>query len=107
MPQLYRSADILLHLSKDEPSSLALIEAMACGLPVIGHDIPRLRWVLGDEGSLVDTDDLAAVAREIEIVRDAAHSGQAGRVLRAQTFSWTRIGGMYRTFLQDIIASRK
>ena len=40
MPLLYQSADIFLHLSKDEPSSLAFLEALACGLPVVAHDFP-------------------------------------------------------------------
>jgi glycosyltransferase involved in cell wall biosynthesis len=105
MPQLYRSADVFLHLSKDEPFGNVFVEAMACGLPVIGHDTPRLRWIVGDEGFLTDTEDLAAVTQKIELAGNAAPSMQAARVARAATFSWTKIGEMYRAFLQDIVAS--
>jgi glycosyltransferase involved in cell wall biosynthesis len=107
MPQLYRSADVFLHLSKAESFGNVFVEAMACGLPVVGHDSPRLRWIVGNEGFLLDTEDLAAVARQIERARDAANATQARRIARAATFSWTKIGEMYRTFLRDVVASYK
>ena len=40
MPQLYRSADIFLHLCKEEAFGNVFVEAMACGLPVVGHEVP-------------------------------------------------------------------
>jgi glycosyltransferase involved in cell wall biosynthesis len=105
MPQLYRSSDVFLHLSKEEAFGNVFVEAMACGLPVVGHDTPRLRWIVGDDGFLLDTEDLTAVAQRIELARHAAPGKQAGLIARAATFSWTRIGEMYRVFLQDVIAS--
>jgi glycosyltransferase involved in cell wall biosynthesis len=105
MPELYRSADIFLHLSKDEAFGNVFVEAMASGLPVVGHDTPRLRWIVGEEGFLTDTEDLAAVVQEIQRARDAAPSMQAARVAKAATFSWTKIGEMYRAFLHDIVDS--
>jgi glycosyltransferase involved in cell wall biosynthesis len=106
MPQLYRSADVFLHLSKEEAFGNVFVEAMACGLPIVGHDTPRLRWILGDEGVLLDTEDLTAVARRIGLAHDVAPHRKAARIGRAATFSWTRIAEMYRTFLGDVIASR-
>ncbi len=105
MPQLYRSADIFLHLSKEEAFGNVFVEAMACGLPVIGHDTPRLRWIVGNEGFLLDTEDLLAVTRQIELVRDDVANRQAARTARAATFSWPRIGEMYRAFLREVIVS--
>ena len=107
MPQLYRSADVFLHLSKEEAFGNVFVEAMACGLPVIGHDSPRLRWIVGDEGFLLDTNDLAAVADKIQFARNVTSDRKAERIARAATFSWPRIGEMYRAFLQDVIASSK
>jgi glycosyltransferase involved in cell wall biosynthesis len=105
MPQLYRSADVFLHLSKEEAFGNVFVEAMACGLPIVGHDTPRLRWILGDEGILLDTEDLTAVARRIGLAHDVGPHREAARIARAATFSWTRIAEMYRTFLGDVIAS--
>jgi len=38
MPALYQSADVFLHLSKAESFGNVYIEAMACGLPIVGHE---------------------------------------------------------------------
>jgi glycosyltransferase involved in cell wall biosynthesis len=107
MPQLYRSADVFLHLSKEESFGNVFVEAMACGLPVVGHDSSRLRWIVGDDGFLVDTEDLAAVAKQIELAALADPVKQARRIARATTlFSWSKIGELYRAFLRDLISSR-
>jgi glycosyltransferase involved in cell wall biosynthesis len=102
MPGIYRSADVFLHLAKEESFGNVFVEAMACGLPVVGHDSPRLRWIVGNEGYLLDTDDLTSVARQIKAAHQAAVDGQSARIARATAFSWVRIGEMYRNFLQSI-----
>ena len=107
MPSLYRSANVFLHLSKEEAFGNVFLEASACGLPIVGHDTRRLRWILGDEGFLLDTEDLDAVARQIELARDDSPAKVAERIAKAETFSWTRIGEMYQDFLRDVIASCK
>jgi glycosyltransferase involved in cell wall biosynthesis len=105
MPSLYRSADVFLHLSKDESFGNAYIEAMACGLPVVAHDSPRSRWIVGDDEFLIDTDDLTAVARQIEVARNGSAARAKERRIRAATFSWTNVAKMYRSFLQEVAAS--
>lgn len=105
MPQLYQSADVFLHLSKEEAFGNVFVEAMACGLPIVGHDTQRTRWIVGDEGFLLDTEDLAAVARQIELACVAGPSKQAARVARAASLSWTRIAEMYREFIRELVAS--
>lgn len=107
MPQLYRSADVFLHLCKEEAFGNVFVEAMACGLPVVGHETARLRWILGDDEYLLDTEDIAAVARRIGLARAVAPGMQTKGIARAAEFSWTRIGKMYRTFLEEVIAPRK
>jgi glycosyltransferase involved in cell wall biosynthesis len=105
MPMVYRSADVFLHLSKEEPSSLAFLEALACGLPVVAHDYHRLRWLAGDDAFLLDTDDLAAVAQHIELTRESSPIQRKKRSSTAAKFSWENIGAQYRAFLQEIVAS--
>lgn len=105
MPALYRSANVFLHLSKDEPSSLAFVEAMACGLPVVAHDSPRFRYIAGEEEFLMDTENPIAIARQIESARDAPPTQVQKRSTRAAGFSWTNIAAMYRQFLQEVVAS--
>jgi glycosyltransferase involved in cell wall biosynthesis len=104
MPQLYQSADVFLHLSKEESFGNVFVEAMACGLPIVGHESPRLRWIVADKGMLLDTEDLGAVSQKI-LIASTSEEKKAARVARAATFSWTKIGAMYHTFLEEVVAS--
>lgn len=107
MEVLYRSANVFLHLSKDEPSSLAIVEAMASGLPIVAHDSQRMRFIAGDDEFLMDTEDPIAVAHQIERARKTSEAQAETRALKAAAFSWPNIGEMYREFLQEIVASGK
>jgi glycosyltransferase involved in cell wall biosynthesis len=104
MPALYQSADVFLHLSKEESFGNVFLEAMACGLPIVAHDSPRLRWIVGEGEFLLDTEDPVAVARNIEVAYHSVAEGQKARVRKAAAFSWTRIGGIYQDFLTEVIA---
>ena len=105
MPDLYRSADVFLHLSMNEASSLAFLEAMACGLPVITHESPQMRWIAGDDEYLLDTEDLAAVAGHIELASSAEPARLQRRLAKVADFSWKKLAAQYREFFQEIIAS--
>lgn len=105
MPALYRSADVFLHLSKDEAFGNVFLEAMACGLPVVAHDSLRSRWIMGDDEFLVDTENPSEIARQIELSRNAEPTQRRKRSMKAAAFSWAKIAGMYRTFLQEVVAS--
>ena len=104
MPSLYRSADVFLHLSKVEPFGNVFLEAMACGLPIVGYDSPRLRWIVGVDEFLVQSDSPSDIAKKIEQARTALSSThREGRLKRAATFSWKRVAERYRDFLQNIL----
>ena len=107
MPQLYRSADVFLHLSKEEAFGNVYLEAMACGLPIVGHDTPRLRWIVGKEEYLIDTTHPTAVAEAIIHAGNCSPSAAADRVARAAAFSWSSIGKMYHEFLQEVLSVRR
>jgi glycosyltransferase involved in cell wall biosynthesis len=104
MPSLYRSADVFLHLSKDEPFGNVFFEAMACGLPIVAHDSPRSRWIVGNDEFLLDTGDPAAIARHIQIASCAPAALRQARITKAAQFSWSRIGERYREFLTEVVS---
>ena len=57
LPGIYRSADVFITASHCDGSSVSLMEALACGRPVIASDIPaNLEWVKEDEQGWVFRD---------------------------------------------------
>jgi glycosyltransferase involved in cell wall biosynthesis len=106
MPRLYQSVNVFLQCSKDEPFPLVFLEAMACGLPIVAHDTPRVRWFIGDDEFLVDMDDRAAIAEGIQRARHFASAGCQNRVDKAANYSWSRIASMYKGFFQELIDRR-
>ena len=74
LPEVLRAADLFL-LTTEPPESfgIVLIEAMACGLPVIATDYPGVRAVVdeGETGLLVARGDPAAVAAALRELVDA------------------------------------
>lgn len=99
LPKYYATADLLVLPSiKIESFGLVLLEAMACGKPVIASDLPGVRTVVDDgvNGFLVkprDCNDLTAKMRyllENDEVRESF--GKAGRKKVEEKYSWEKIG---------------
>lgn len=75
MPELYRSVDLVFLPTVREGLSLAILEAMASGLPVVASAASSLpeQIVHGEGGLLVETGDIEGYARAINnLAADAA-----------------------------------
>jgi glycosyltransferase involved in cell wall biosynthesis len=109
MPTLYRSCDAFLHLSLDEPFGNVFIEAMASGLPVVAHDSPRTRWVVGDDQFLCDSRDRAALSGSIARALAAAgdNDAAASRRAHAARYSWSSVAARYRDFFHEVVERRR
>jgi glycosyltransferase involved in cell wall biosynthesis len=106
MPALYRSVNALLHMSLDEPSSNAFIEALATGLPVVAHDRDVTRWTFEGTALLVDTRTPANVTRAIEqALREPPPSDlNARRQLVLRRYRWSAIADQYAQCLRSTAA---
>jgi glycosyltransferase involved in cell wall biosynthesis len=102
MPDLYRSADVLLHLSKDESFGNIYIEAAACGLPVIAHRTPTTEWILGDAPGLVDTESTDDVVGALHAAIDAGPADVTARASITGRFDWPVVAGQYRSFFEQV-----
>lgn len=61
----YAAADVLVVSSEHEGYCLPVVEAMACGLPVVAYREGALPEVLGDAGVLLETKDPLVVAEAV------------------------------------------
>jgi glycosyltransferase involved in cell wall biosynthesis len=83
MDDYYRAADIFALASLTEAFGLAYVEAMAHGLPCIAHDQEVTRFVLGQEGRLVDLRQRGALTAALWGALDLCDSSE----LRARRYN--------------------
>ena len=90
---LYRGAEALAYPSLYEGFGLPLIEAMACGTPVIASHVTSIPEVVGDAGLLLDPADTNAWTMAILEVANDQHVRarlRAAGLRRAAEFTWER-----------------
>lgn len=105
MPELYRCADVFMHLSRDEAFGNAYVEAMVSGLPCVVHDYPLTRWIYGEHGTLVDTTDQAALVAALVAALASARIERTAQVAYGRsTFSWKTIAERYRDLFSQTLA---
>jgi glycosyltransferase involved in cell wall biosynthesis len=90
---LYRCATALVYPSLYEGFGLPILEAMACGTPVIASRAASIPEVAGTAGILLDPLDVGAWTDAIvSVVNDDDRRGQmrANGLVRATDFTWAR-----------------
>jgi glycosyltransferase involved in cell wall biosynthesis len=112
-PDLLAASDIYALPSLYEGQSLALIEAMAAGLPVVATEVGGNPEVLGRsevEGLFVPPSDPAALARALaRMAADRALRARLGAAARARArseFSLDAMLGRYRALYDEVLAGR-
>ena len=93
LPALYNAAEAFVYPSFGEGFGLPVVEAMACGVPVVTTDAGSLAEVAGDAAERVDPHSAESIEAGIErVVNDPAlrRDLRARGLERAQRFRWDR-----------------
>jgi glycosyltransferase involved in cell wall biosynthesis len=114
VPRYLNAMDVLCAPSQTTPSwreqfGRMLIEAFACGVPVIGSDSGEIPFVIGEAGVVVGEKDVAGWTSAIEsLLNDPARRADlAARGLeRAQQFAWPVIARQYLSFFDELLERR-
>lgn len=112
LPSLYRAADVVVvpSTSRLEAFSIAAIEAMASGTPVLVSNIPGVREVIesgvhGLRSEPMDSRNIAEKLEEILLDSDVSRRmGQEG-VKRAATFSSSAVARTMLSIYEKMLAS--
>jgi len=92
--RIIASCDAFVHANDKEPFGLIVLEAMACGVPVVGVNAGGVAETVHDGvGQLAKSADPDHYAQAVETLfqRDVAALGQAARVYTVETFAWQRV----------------
>jgi glycosyltransferase involved in cell wall biosynthesis len=97
------AADLYVFPSRHEGLPVSPLEAMACGLPVVGTDAQGVRDVVGDCGVVVPRGDVRALVHALGVLLDQddrrLELGRAARRRAEKLFSLDAVGRRLRAFL--------
>lgn len=92
--RIIASCDAFVHANDKEPFGLIVLEAMACGRPVVGVNAGGVAETVTNEvGQLAASADPVEYAAAIEALfaRDIEAIGAAARVHTVERFAWNRV----------------
>lgn len=106
---LYSGAAVFVYPSLAEGFGLPVVEAMACGAPVITSDRSSMPEVAGGAARLVDPDDTESITQALEGLLDNPTERERMRqegLQRAADFSWDRTAQRVFEILERLASQR-
>jgi glycosyltransferase involved in cell wall biosynthesis len=110
LPALYNGADLFVFPSLYEGFGLPVLEAMACGTPVVTSNSSSLPEVAGEAALLVDpysVDEIAASMRRVLEDPELAAELRARGLERVGQFSWERTARETIAVYEQVLDSKK
>jgi phosphatidylinositol alpha-mannosyltransferase len=107
-PDWYRSVDLYLCATTRAAFGITLLEAMACGVPMVVGDNPGFRALVngGQEAVVLPHHDAAAWAGAVvALLGDPARREAMGRagVMKAAGFAWPRVAGRVMEVYERVV----
>jgi glycosyltransferase involved in cell wall biosynthesis len=95
LPSLLTGAAVVPYVSLYEGFGLPVLEAMACGAPVVTSSVSSMPEVAGEAAVLVDPYDIEAIADAIHQILSLDSATRAQMILagsaQAESFSWSNV----------------
>src|SRR5215469_4487942 len=105
--KFYQAAEVFVYPSLNETFGLPILEAMACGCPVVTSDTSAMPETAGGAAILADPGDPASIARAIvEAVGSRDRLREAG-LKRAAEFTWAATAASTLDVYREAAANRK
>ncbi|NOZ06321.1 MAG: glycosyltransferase family 4 protein [Chloroflexi bacterium] len=105
-PALYRSATLFVFPSRYEGFGLPVVEAMACGTPVVAFHTSSLPELVGEGGLLVSPQDDSGLAMALsELLSDGARLHDLGEsaIKQASRFRWADAAQQTRRVYESVL----
>jgi glycosyltransferase involved in cell wall biosynthesis len=110
MPLLYNAADLLCYPSSYEGFGMPVLEAMACGTPVIALDNTALPEFAGGVALLLKDAEVGTLKRGIQTVlgdRELRARMAADGPRRAAAYDWKTVTRRYLELMLPLVASQR
>lgn len=88
LPLLYANAEVFVLPSLQEGFGIPLLEAAACGIPLVTSDRSSMKEIVGDAGILINPEDVSSIAQGIQAALQQKEVLSSQSVTLAQKFSW-------------------
>ncbi|OWY65462.1 glycosyl transferase group 1 [cyanobacterium TDX16] len=108
--QLYNAADVLVAPSLHEGFGITILEAMACGTPVITSNVSAMPEVVGNAGILVNPSSAVEIADAvIHLYKDSVYYQEMvdKSLNRVKLFTWKKTAEQVAQVYEQLLTRRK
>jgi glycosyltransferase involved in cell wall biosynthesis len=103
----YRAADVFVYPSQNETFGLTILEAMACGCPVVTSDCSAMPETAGGAAYLADPDDPDSIAKAILRACERGDELRPLGLVRAAEFTWAHTAKETLEVYREVHAKRE